>query len=94
VLNVALVPVLVRVPEDIDAAFAPLAKARVDALFIGAQPTIGAQWTRVVKLALEYRLPDVSGFDFMTEAGLLMSYASRFIDDVRRAPQARFVGGR
>jgi hypothetical protein len=47
-----------------------------------------------VKLALEYRLPDVSGFDFMTEAGLLMSYASRLIDDVRRAPQARFVGGR
>jgi putative ABC transport system substrate-binding protein len=72
-LDVALVPVLVGVPEDIDAAFATLAEARVDALFISAQPTIGAQWMRVVKLALEHRLPAVSGFDFVTEAGLLMS---------------------
>lgn len=85
-LGVTLIPVPVRVPEDIDAAFATLAKARIDALFIGGQPMIGAQRTRVVKLALEHRLPAVSGFDFLTEAGLLMSYAGRFIDDVRRAP--------
>ncbi|HVF64242.1 MAG TPA: ABC transporter substrate-binding protein [Casimicrobiaceae bacterium] len=85
-LGVILVPVQVNVPEDIDIAFATIAKQRVDALFIAAQPMISAQRARVVKLALDQRMPVVSAFDQLTEAGLLLSYASRFVDDVRRAP--------
>lgn len=85
-LGVTLVPVPVRVPEDIDAAFSTLAKDRVDALFIGGQPMIGAHRVRVAKRALDHRMPAISPFDHVTEAGLLLSYAGRFSDDVRRAP--------
>jgi putative ABC transport system substrate-binding protein len=36
--------------------------------------------------ALETRIPAISQFNLMTEAGLLMSYGSRFVDDLQRVP--------
>ena len=47
---------------------------------------IGAQRVRVAKLALDHRMPAISPFDIATEAGLLMSYAGRLVDDARRLP--------
>ena len=65
--------------EDIDIAFATIARDNIDALFILGQPLIGAQRVRVAKLALDHRMPAISVFDIATEAGLLTSYGGRLI---------------
>jgi putative tryptophan/tyrosine transport system substrate-binding protein len=85
-LGVTLVPVQVRVPEDIDIAFATIARDRIDALFILGDPLIHAERVRVAKLALDHRMPAISPFDIATEAGVLMSYGGRLVDDARRVP--------
>jgi len=85
-LGVNLLPIQAKVPEDIDIAFAMIARDKIDALCILGQPLIGAERMRVAKLALDHRMPAISTFDIATEAGLLMSYASRLDDDARRLP--------
>ena len=85
-LGVTLVPVQVRAPEDIEIAFATIARDRIDALFILGEPMIGAQRERIAQLALDYRIPAISPFDLATEAGVLMSYTSRLVDEVRMVP--------
>jgi putative ABC transport system substrate-binding protein len=85
-LGVILIPIQAKVPEDIDIAFATIAREKIDALFILGQPLIGAHRERVAKLALDHRMPAISTFDIATEAGLLMSYGSRIVDDARRVP--------
>jgi putative ABC transport system substrate-binding protein len=85
-LGVTLIPVQVRVPEDLDIAFATIARDKIDALFILGDPLIHAERVRVAKLALDHRLPAISPFDIATEAGLLLSYGGRLVDDVRRVP--------
>lgn len=85
-IGVTLIPIQVRTPEDFDAAFATLARERVDALFIVGEPMIGAQRERIAQLALDHRMPAISPFELATEAGLLLSYASRLVDEVRSVP--------
>lgn len=85
-LGVELTEIQVRAPEDIEGAFATVARGKFDALFIVGQPFIGAERVRVAKLAMETRIPAISQFNILTEAGLLMSYGSRFIDDLQRVP--------
>jgi putative ABC transport system substrate-binding protein len=85
-LGVTLIPIQVRAPEDFDAAFATVARERIDALFIVGEPMIGAQRERIAQLALDHRMPAVSPFELATEAGLLLSYSSRLVDEVRSVP--------
>ena len=85
-IGVTLRPVQVKVPEDIDRAFAAIARDNVGALFILGQPFLAAERVRVAKLAIDQRLPAISGFDIATEAGILASYAPRLVDDLRRLP--------
>ena len=85
-LGVTLIPVQVRVPEDIDIAFATIGREKIDALLILGEPLIGAQRVRIAKLALDHRMPAISPFDIATEAGLLLSYGGRLVDSVRRVP--------
>lgn len=85
-LGVTLIPIQVRAPEDFDVAFATLARERIDALLILGEPMIGAQRKRIAQLALDHRMPAISPFDLATEAGLLLSYSSRLVDEVRSVP--------
>ena len=85
-LGVTLISVQVGAPEDFDAAFATVARERIDALLIVGEPMIGAQRERIAQLALDHRIPAVSPFELATEAGLLLSYSSRLIDEVRSVP--------
>jgi len=85
-LGVTLIPVEVRVPEDIDGAFATIAREKVDALLILGQPFMYGIRDKVARLALEQRLPAINPFGELAQAGLLMAYASRWVDDVRRLP--------
>jgi putative ABC transport system substrate-binding protein len=85
-LGVTLIPVQVGVPEDIDSAFATIARDKVDALLIIGEPLIGAHRVQIAKLALDHRMPAISPFDIATQAGLLLSYGSSLVDSVRRVP--------
>ena len=85
-LGVTLRPIELRSPDDIDPAFATLAREPVDALLIFGQPFLFAQGARVAKLALEQRLPAIIGFQEVARDGILMSYGAKLIDDIRRLP--------
>ena len=85
-LGVTLRPIELRSPDDIDAAFATLAREPVDALLIFGQGFLFAHGARVAKLAIEQRLPAIISFQEVARDGILMSYGSNIIDDVRRLP--------
>ena len=71
-------------PEDIDGAFATIAREKVDGLLILAQPILYGERDKVARLVLEQRLPATVSFVELAQAGVLMSYGSRVDDDVRR----------
>ena len=72
--------------EELDSAFATIARDKVDALLILGQPFLFGQGARVAKMAIEQRLPAIILFEEVARDGVLMSYGSRLIDDVRRLP--------
>jgi putative ABC transport system substrate-binding protein len=72
------------IPE-INAAFATLAAARPDALFVGHDPFFNSRRTHLVQLAARYAVPaSYSARDF-AEAGGLMSYGANIADAWRQA---------
>ena len=85
----------VRSPDEIDAAFAGLAREPVDALLILGQPFFAVQAERIARLTIERRLPAVSPFYDLARAGVLMSYGSSVQDELRRLPVTieRIVNG-
>ena len=85
-LGVTLRPIELRSPDDIDAAFATLAREPVDALLIFGQGFLYQNGARVAKLAIEQRLPAIIPFQELARDGVLMSYGSSILDDVRRVP--------
>jgi putative tryptophan/tyrosine transport system substrate-binding protein len=85
-LGVTLRPIELRSPDDIDAAFATLAREPVDALLILGQGFLFEHGPRVAKLAIEQRLPAIIAFQEVARYGVLMSYGSSIIDAVRRLP--------
>jgi putative tryptophan/tyrosine transport system substrate-binding protein len=85
-LNVALKSFEVRAPEELDGAFATVAREKFDALIILAQPMMSGLRGRVAKLALEHQMPAIANWSEAVEAGVLMSYGSRAIDELRRLP--------
>jgi putative ABC transport system substrate-binding protein len=85
-LGVSLVPIELRSPDDIDGAFAKLAREPVDAAHFFGQPLLFEQGARVSELAIERRLPAIIPFHEVVRNGLLMAYGNRLIDSVRRIP--------
>ncbi len=85
-LGLTLTPVELRVPEDIDGAFATIAREKAHALLILGQPFMFAEREKIAKLALEQRLPAMNPFVELAQAGVLMSYAGKIVDDARRMP--------
>jgi putative ABC transport system substrate-binding protein len=77
-----------RVPlhsiDELDAAFTALAAERIEALHLFGQVFLVLNAARVAALVAQHRWPAVSGFEQLTQAGLLLSYTSRLEDDVRR----------
>jgi putative ABC transport system substrate-binding protein len=85
-LKVTLKLVELRSPEELDSAFATIARDKVDALLILGQPFWFGQGARIAKLAIEQRLPAMIPFEEVARDGILMSYGSRVVDDARRLP--------
>jgi putative ABC transport system substrate-binding protein len=81
VSGTAIEPVMIHNADELDAAFAAMAKDRPDAIIV--QPSLPTG--RVAALALQYRLPAVSFIRGIVDAGGLMSYAADEADAYRRA---------
>ena len=61
-------------PEDLDQAFATVARARADALMVSLGPFLFDEAPRIARFALEHRLPAVFPWRRAVEAGGLLSY--------------------
>jgi putative tryptophan/tyrosine transport system substrate-binding protein len=76
----------VRGPDDLEAAFAAMARKRVDALLVamGGSGFLFRHRSRLTTLAAKHRLPTVFPFRAWVEAGGLMSYGPDPYDLQRR----------
>ena len=84
-LNVSLQKVEARNPDEIERAFAAIAKERTRALHVFPDPVFVTHRGLIADLALKHRLPVVSGARESAEAGMLMSYGPDFPESYRRA---------
>ena len=72
-------------PDDIERAFAAMAKERTKALLVLIDPVFTSNRKRIADLAAKQRLPTVSGIREYVEAGCLIAYGPSFPDMYRRA---------
>jgi putative ABC transport system substrate-binding protein len=87
-LGLEAITLEIRRAEDIVPAFGALG-GRAEALYVGGDPLLIINWTRINTLALGARLPTISTFRDYAAAGGLMSYGPNFPELYRRA--AEFV---
>jgi putative ABC transport system substrate-binding protein len=72
-------------PRDIDTAFETLARQRVDALLVTADPFFNSRRAQLVTLAERHALPAIYQWREFALAGGLMSYGPSFADAYRQA---------
>ena len=85
VLGVRVVVLEARGPDDFDAAFATMARERVDAVAVLADSTFWVHRARLSELCTKHRLPSVWGGAGYLDAGGLVSYQGDFIAISRRS---------
>ena len=83
-LRVQLQTVVARSGSDLESAFATIALAHVQAVFVLDFGPYIAERQRLAELALRHRLPTIFGWKDHVEAGGLMSYGPDYNDLVRR----------
>jgi ABC-type uncharacterized transport system substrate-binding protein len=76
-------------PNDFDAAFEAMVKAREDALMLFPSPMFYVNYRRLVDLAASHRLPTMYVFGESVQAGGLISYGADILDLTRHA--AKYV---
>ena len=85
VTGIAVHPTPVQRPNDLDAAFAAVAKDRAKAVLVGGSSMLYAQRTRIGDLSTRFRLATSCGATGYVTAGCLFGYSARFSDMFRRA---------
>ena len=90
-LGLDVVPAEVRRTEDIAAAVAAL-KGHADALYLAIDPLLNTSRTQIGALAIQARLPTMSGFRDWLTAGSLMSYGPDISAAFRRDKAGRHPG--
>jgi ABC-type uncharacterized transport system substrate-binding protein len=85
ILRVRLQSISVRAPNEIESAFAKMAKDPAEALITLDDPLMALQSRRIIELAMLQRLPTISTERSYAEAGALLSYGASFPDLFRRA---------
>ena len=83
--KVTIVPVEARSSQDIEAAFALIKRARAGAVLTQPDAIFNAHARQIADLALNQRLPLITGIREYVDAGCLMSYGASFRDNFRRA---------
>jgi len=84
-LNVQLTPLAVQGPDDVSEAIGNAKKEGVDAVMVLGTPTLFPQQHRIAELATRARLPTVSPWRQLPEAGGLLSYGANIRAMFRRA---------
>ena len=84
-LEVRVQVVEIRNRNDLESAFAAMARERIDALLVPADPFLFTERQRIAKLAREHRLAGMYSTREYAEAGGLMSYSARLSEQFRRA---------
>jgi putative ABC transport system substrate-binding protein len=84
-LGIRLQHVEVRGPEELDSAFAAMARERAEALLVQGSSTFLVHRARLADLAVKNRLPTMSNFREMVEAGCLMAYGINMSDFIGRS---------
>jgi putative ABC transport system substrate-binding protein len=84
-MGVELQRLEVRVPEDFEGALQAATRQRADALFVPGDPLVTNRPNILADLALKYRLPTITDFRELPEAGGLLSFGPDLVDSYRRA---------
>jgi putative tryptophan/tyrosine transport system substrate-binding protein len=84
-LGVKIQRVEVRVPEDFEGALEAATRQRAGALFVPGDPLVTNRPRVVAELALKYRLPTITDFRELPQAGGLLSFGPDLVDSYRRA---------
>ena len=84
-LGMRLQVVRARRPEEFDAAFSEMVKARADVLTVVGTPAFEGAHRRLAELSRNHRLPTVYSFRQFVDAGGLMSYGPDIPHLFRRA---------
>ena len=72
-------------PQDLDIAFAAMARERAEALIGSGSSTWIVHRAKLAELAVRHRLPTMYGYREMAEAGALMAYGVNMVDFIGRA---------
>jgi len=83
-LGVSLQPVEVRRPDELEAAFSAMARARTQAIVVLPDPVFLTARTQIAHLAERDRLPAIYGVSEHAEVGGLMSYGGNIAQQFRR----------
>ena len=75
----------VRTANDIDMAFASLAREQVAALIVGAGGLLVSRRNQIIALAARHMIPTIYGFREYSADGGLISYGNNIADAFRRA---------
>ena len=84
-LGLGMQIVEIRKREELEAAFAAMAKARVEALVVHSDPVLFTARIQIIELALKHRLPGVYSFSEYVKIGGLMSYGPTLEENWMRA---------
>ncbi len=84
-LRLHLVPIAVQGPGEFEGAFAAMARAQVNALFVADDPMFVISRTRLLGLATKTRLPTMFAHRDFVPAGGLMSYGPNLSERFRLA---------
>jgi putative ABC transport system substrate-binding protein len=84
-LGLQLLPVAVNGPEEFEAAFAVIARERVDGIFWDDNPIFSAHQKQLLDLVAKIRLPTIFASREWVEASGLMSYGSSYVEMFRSA---------
>jgi putative ABC transport system substrate-binding protein len=85
-LGIRAIPMPIDTQADLNARFEQIAGERPDAIYVSfAAGVIARNRTAIVDVGLGHRLPVISGWRFMTEAGGLLSYSPDIPSMFRRS---------
>ena len=84
-LGVQIQPVAVRMPEELEGAFASMAGGKASALLVLADPIFFAHRQRIVELAARHKLPAMYVIQGHVQVGGLMEYSPDLIALIRRS---------
>ena len=84
-LGISLLPVEVRLPSDIDAAFSTFVRLRAQAVLLAPEAMILSERKRVAALSATDHLPTIYSYRECVEEGGLISYGVNLRENWRRA---------